>query len=101
MVLLRVGFAVPPPSPEGRCALTAPFHPYLLRGGLFSVALSSGSPRLAVSQHPALWSSDFPLVPPHPDGGTSDHLDASDGRRASILRPRDENTAESTLRAVL
>ena len=28
LVLLRVGFAVPPPSPEGRCALTAPFHPY-------------------------------------------------------------------------
>ncbi len=29
-------------------------------GGLFSVALSCESPRLAVSQHPALWSSDFP-----------------------------------------
>ena len=27
LVLLRVGFAEPPPSPEGRCALTAPFHP--------------------------------------------------------------------------
>ena len=29
-------------------------------GGIFSVALSVGSPRLAVSQHPALWSPDFP-----------------------------------------
>jgi hypothetical protein len=29
-------------------------------GGLFSVALSFGSPRLAVSQHPALWSPDLP-----------------------------------------
>src|SRR2546426_385169 len=29
-------------------------------GGLFSVALSRESPRLAVSQHPALWSPDFP-----------------------------------------
>ena len=29
-------------------------------GGLFSVALSCGSPRLAVSQHPALRSPDFP-----------------------------------------
>ena len=29
-------------------------------GGLFSVALSRGSPRLAVSQHPALWSPDLP-----------------------------------------
>ena len=26
----------------------------------FSAALSVGSPRLAVSQHPALWSPDFP-----------------------------------------
>jgi len=25
--LLAVGFAVPPPSPAARCALTAPFHP--------------------------------------------------------------------------
>ena len=32
-------------------------------GGLLSVALSIGSPRLAVSQHPALWSPDFPLLP--------------------------------------
>ena len=28
-VLLPVGFAVPPLLPETRCALTAPFHPYL------------------------------------------------------------------------
>src|SRR5450755_2087267 len=45
-VLLPVWFAVPPPLPEARCALTAPFHPYLdsihnaSRAGLFSVALS-------------------------------------------------------------
>ena len=30
------------------------------RGGIFSVALSVGSLPLAVNQHPALWSSDFP-----------------------------------------
>ncbi|CAD5942884.1 protein of unknown function [Streptomyces sp. KY75] len=29
-------------------------------GGLFSVALSRGSPRVAVSHHPALWSPDVP-----------------------------------------
>ena len=29
-------------------------------GGLLSVALSCESPRLAVSQHPALWSPDLP-----------------------------------------
>ena len=27
-VLLPVWFAMPPPLPEARCALTAPFHPY-------------------------------------------------------------------------
>jgi hypothetical protein len=29
LVLLRVGFALPTPSLKRRCALTAPFHPYL------------------------------------------------------------------------
>ena len=56
------------PGHPGRwCALTAPFHPYRapdpgrpVRGGLFSVALSRGSPRVAVSNRPALWSPDFP-----------------------------------------
>ena len=28
LVLLRTGFTLPPPLPEARCALTAPFHPY-------------------------------------------------------------------------
>ena len=28
LVLLRVGFTVPPLLPAARCALTAPFHPY-------------------------------------------------------------------------
>jgi hypothetical protein len=48
LVLLRVGFALPPPLLAARCALTAPFHPYLGRqagrGGMFSVALSVDSP---------------------------------------------------------
>ncbi len=35
-------------------------------GGMFSVALSFRSPGLAVNQHTALWSSDFPLA--HPPG---------------------------------
>jgi hypothetical protein len=55
-VLLPVGFAVPLPLPAARCALTAPFHPCRARlapgaGGLFSVALSLGSPPAAVSRH--------------------------------------------------
>ena len=35
-----------------------------ISGRFVSVALSLGSPPLAVSQHPALWSSDFPRLPP-------------------------------------
>src|SRR3954452_18762576 len=55
--------------PPRSCALTAPFHPYLYRvasaiGGLFSVALSCESPRLGVTQHPALWSPDVPRPGP-------------------------------------
>ena len=37
--------------------------PRRARGGMFSVALSLGSPPVAVSDHPALWSSDFPPAP--------------------------------------
>ena len=47
--------------------LTSPFHPcqsslrlQTIRSGI-SVALSLESPPLGVTQHPALWSSDFPL----------------------------------------
>ena len=60
------GWGLPSRSghPDRWCALTAPFHPYRApvraRGGLFSVALSVGSPPLAVSQHPALRCPDFP-----------------------------------------
>jgi len=32
-VLLPVGFALPFPLPETRCALTAPFHPYFAVAG--------------------------------------------------------------------
>ena len=52
LILLQVGFALPPPLPMARCALTAPFHPYLLKaGGLLSVALSLGSPPPGVTRH--------------------------------------------------
>jgi hypothetical protein len=65
LALLRVGFALPPTLPPGRCALTAtvsplPVPPAGAIGGLFSVALSVALRRPAVSRHPALWSSDFP-----------------------------------------
>ena len=51
------------PLPVARCALTAPFHPYLRTGGLFSAALSVGSRLPGVTWHSALWSPDFPLPP--------------------------------------
>ena len=44
-------------------------------GGLLSVALSVGSPRLGVTQQPALRSSDFPQAPIL---GARDHLTSSD-----------------------
>ena len=72
LVLLPAGFTLPLPLPAARCALTAPFHPYLIRGGLLSVALSLESPlpdvirrrvsvepglssRIAARGHPTLW----------------------------------------------
>src|SRR3954453_4770064 len=66
LALLRVGFTEPHRSPGARWSLTPPFHPYqhVVRrrgaGGLFSGALSRGSPRVAVNDHPALWSPDVP-----------------------------------------
>jgi hypothetical protein len=51
LVLLPVGFTLPPLLPKARCALTAPFHPYLLLGGLLSVALSLRSPSPDVIRH--------------------------------------------------
>jgi hypothetical protein len=66
LVLLQVGFALPRLLPAARCALAAPFHPYLpclitgRAGGIFSVALSMGSRPPGVTWHLALWSPDFP-----------------------------------------
>src|SRR5215510_9719505 len=54
LVLLPVGFAVPLPLPVARWALTPPFHPCRpasRAGGLFSVALSLGSPPPDVIRH--------------------------------------------------
>ena len=59
LVLLPVGFTVPPALPPARCALAAPFHPcpqarpegLAPAGGLLSVALSLGSPPPGVTRH--------------------------------------------------
>src|SRR3954468_1237436 len=83
LTLLRVGFTEPHRSPGVRWSLTPPFHPYQQRtaGGLFSVALSRGSPRVAVNDHPALWSPDVP-------------------RRRGLPRRRDRPADSSVVRAV-
>src|SRR3954471_17141819 len=52
-------------SPRRRCALTAPFQPCRATrraavGGVFSVALSRGVPRVGVTDHLALRCPDFP-----------------------------------------
>jgi len=68
------GWGLPgqPGHPGCRCALTAPFHPYLILpqpvgtgrrqaiGGIFSAALSLVSRPVGVTDHPVLWSPDFP-----------------------------------------
>jgi len=63
LVLLRMGFTVPR-TVTGRAVRSyrtlSPLPTPLGAGGLLSVALSVASPRLAVSEHAARRSSDFP-----------------------------------------
>ena len=71
LVLLRVGFALPVALLPRRCALTAPFHPYLSLAARAVCSLwhfpSSDPTRKSagalpdVIRHTALRSSDFPL----------------------------------------
>jgi hypothetical protein len=67
LVLLRVGFALPAALLRRRCALTAPFHPYLdlaVRAVCFLWHFPSNRLEPAVPdviRHTALRSSDFPL----------------------------------------
>jgi len=66
LTLLRVGFTEPPGSPRALVRSYRTVAPLPVArspgpiGGLLSVALSFESPRLAVSQHPALRSPDLP-----------------------------------------
>ncbi len=72
LVLLRVGFALPAALLRRRCALTAPFHPYLslaARAVCFLWHFPSNGPAYKsagalpdVIRHTALRSSDFPPV---------------------------------------
>ena len=62
LVLLRVGFSKPAVSPPPLVSSYLTFSPlpWANHGGLVSEALSLGLPPLGITQHPALWSSDFP-----------------------------------------
>ena len=76
LVLLRVGFSKPAGSPPPLVSSYLTFSPlpWTNHGGLVSVALSLGLPPLGITQHPALWSSDFP---PAANGTSGDHLACS------------------------
>ncbi len=66
LALLRVGFTEPPQSPGVLVVsytAVSPLPGCEQPGGLFSVALSRGSPRVGVTHHRALWSPDFPRPP--------------------------------------
>jgi hypothetical protein len=68
--LLRVGFTEPLQSPGALVVsytTVSPLPAAEAPGGLFSVALSRGSPRVAVGHHPALWSPDVPRQGRGPD----------------------------------
>src|SRR6187402_757684 len=72
LVLLRAGFCLPPTLPPARCALTAPFHPYLAaalearrRAVYFLCHWSVRSPCPGVTRRTALRSSDFPPISAH------------------------------------
>ena len=127
LALLRVGFTEPVGSPRPLVRSYRTVSPLPVRarrpaiGGLLSVALSCGSPRLAVSQHPALRSPDLPRHDPAtrsvprppgrltvtaslpPTGGAGGRhrlgrVSRMSERRPSALRPRGSATGRSEAR---
>ena len=86
LVLLPMGFALPPPSPGARCALTAPFHPcrHALAGAgrrYVSVALSLRSPSPGVTRH---------RVPVEPGLSSTRRRPSREKRRTATVRPSGE-----------
>ncbi len=97
-VLLPVGFTLPPLSPGARCALTAPFHPCLRSrtGGLFSVALSLGSPPPAVSRHRIPVEPGLSSTPDSWGAAAVQPPDLPGVRAAAAGRQADSATAAAT-----
>src|SRR3954454_1971246 len=92
LTLLQVGFAEPPGSPRALVVsytTVSPLPAAEAAGGLFSVALSRESPRVGVTDHPALRSPDFPrrVTPEH-------HPTRPPGR---LVRRTDQGTARCPL----
>jgi hypothetical protein len=108
LALLRVGFTEPAGSPPSLVRSYRTLSPLPVRarrpaiGGFLSVALSCGSPRLAVSQHPALWSPDLPRHVPVPrppgrltvtcDCATSGHVEVTGQRIGRVSSMSDGST---------
>ena len=66
LTLLRTRFTKPTRSPWPLVVsytTVSPLLPACAGGGLLSVALSRGLPRVGVTHHPALWSPDVPRHP--------------------------------------
>lgn len=83
--LLRMGFTEPHRSPGALVVSYTTVSPLpegaRPSGGLFSVALACGSPRVGVTHHPALRSPDVPRRHRYPPGRSRSHLPGGAWRR--------------------
>ena len=89
LTLLRTRFTKPTRSPWPLVVsytTVSPLPPAEAGGGLLSVALSRGLPRVGVTHRPALWSPDVPRHPLPCGTGCRDRL--ADPFRESILQGR-------------
>src|SRR5579872_2509177 len=69
LVLLPVGFALPPPLPAARCALTAPFHPCRPAKRGVAVCFCGTFPRVApAGRYPAPCFRGARTFLPPPEG---------------------------------
>jgi hypothetical protein len=103
LVLLPVGFALPPPLPAARCALTAPFHPcrpcHPTKGLMGSAVcflwhFPWGRPRRALPGTVPPWSPDFPPLAKAAWPGRRAAIRPSGMGSCGIARPRCQTHAE-------
>ena len=62
LVLLRVGFTLPPVLPPARCALTAPFHPYPASSRTHTALLRRHLPRYCAGTYRAVARAHTALI---------------------------------------